>query len=134
MHHHHQPYRVPVTEADRILAGLSMQVIAVSVGVTREAMTAGDRLGMKACRARRFAMYLSHIGHGWPLERVAHAFAVNRATASSACRWAEDARDDPAIDAWLEAQEAALRTVCEAPEIDLITLSTTTDAGAGARA
>ena len=58
-----------------------------------------ERVRPRACRARWSAMYLAHVSFGWPLERVGHAFGLNRATASTACRWAEDARDEP-IDDW----------------------------------
>mgnify|MGYP006181432021 CR=1 FL=1 len=40
------------------------------------------------CRARWLAMYLSYVTFGWPMDRVAHAFGLNRATAAAACRWA----------------------------------------------
>ena len=112
-------YRVPVAEGDRIRAGLAMQLVAVPSGVTAEAMHRCERLGVKACRARRLAMYLTHVGYGWPLERVAHAFGVNRATAGSGCRWAEDARDDEAIDRLLDRLETTIRDVCEAPRLNL---------------
>ena len=62
---------------------------------------------------------LAHVGYGWPLERVGHAFGVNRATAGVGCRWAEDARDDPAIDGLLDRLEATIRDVCEAPRLEL---------------
>lgn len=108
-------YRVPVAEADRIRAGLAMGMVAVSTGVPTEAMAAGGRLGASACKARWLAMYLAHVGFGWPLERVAHAFGLNRATASLACRWVEDERDRPVIDRLLDRLEAAVRDVCDAP-------------------
>ena len=112
-------YRVPVAEDDRIRTGLATQLIALSVGVPVDAITARERLGLKACRARWLAMYLAHVGFGWPLERVGHAFGLNRATAGVACRWAEDARDDAAIDALLDRLEVILRDLGEAPRLEL---------------
>lgn len=96
-----------------------MQLVAQSVGIPAEAMMAGARLGLKACRARWMAMYLAHIGHGWGLERVGHAFGLNRATAALGCRWVEDARDDPAVDALLERLAATMRDVCDAPRLEI---------------
>lgn len=75
-------YRVPVTEGDRTRAGLAMQLVALTFDVPVTTMT-GDRLGGKACRGRWLAIYLAHVGYGWTLERVSHAFAVNRTTASA---------------------------------------------------
>ncbi|WP_226635684.1 chromosomal replication initiator DnaA [Brevundimonas poindexterae] len=101
-----QTYRVPVTEADRIRAGLALHLIAACTGVSAEQMRGPDRLNPRACRARWLALYLAYVAYGWPLERVGHAFGVNRATVSSACRWAEDARDRPALDTLLDRLEA----------------------------
>ena len=86
-------YRVPVTEADRIRAGLALHLVAACTGVSAEQMAGTDRLPPPACRARWLAFYLAHVAYGWPLERVGHAYGVNRATVAGACRWAEDARD-----------------------------------------
>lgn len=111
-------YRVPVTESDRTRAGLAMQLIALTFDVSIAAMT-GDRLGGKACRGRWLSIYLAHVGYGWTLERVSHAFAVNRATASAGCRWSEDARDDPGVDAALDRMEQTLRQICDTPRLEL---------------
>ena len=64
-------------------------------------------------------MYLAHVSFGWPLERVAHAFGLNRATAGTACRWAEDERDAPALDALLDRLERGVREVLDAPRHEL---------------
>ena len=112
-------YRVPITAADRIRAGLAMHFLAVPTGISVDDMHGRERLGPAMTRARRLAMYLAHVGFGWPLERVAHAFGVNRATAASGCRWAEDAREDPTVDALLDRLEATVREVCDAPRLDL---------------
>jgi len=113
-----ETYRVAVTEGDRISAGLAMHMLAVPTGVPVEAMVSSGRLSPSVRTARRLAMYLAHIGFGWPLERVAHAFGVNRATAGSGCRWAEDARDDPRIDRLMDRLETAVRDICDAPGLE----------------
>jgi hypothetical protein len=111
-------WRAPVAEGDRTRAGLTMQMVALTFDVPMGAMS-GDRLGVKGCRGRWLAIYLAHVGYGWTLERVGHAFGVNRATASAGCRWSEDARDDPAIDAVLDRMEETLRLICETPRLEL---------------
>lgn len=110
-----ETYRVPVTEQDRIRAALAIQLVAAATGVTGERMRAQVRLGGVECRARRLAMYLAYVTFGWPLERVAHAFGLNRATAAAACRWAEDERDRPTLDAMLDRLERCVREVLDAP-------------------
>lgn len=106
-----ETYRAPVTDADGTRAGLALHLVAASTGVSIRELTQGQRLGMAALRARRVAMYLAHVSFGWTVERVGHAFGMNRATASSACRWTEDQRDNPALDAMLETLEGCLRAI-----------------------
>ncbi|MGZ9114842.1 MAG: chromosomal replication initiator DnaA [Brevundimonas sp.] len=110
-----ETYRVPVAKEDRIRAGLAIQLVAAATGVTAERMRAQARLGGAECRARRLAMYLAYVAFGWPLERVGHAFGLNRATAAAACRWVEDERDRPTLDAMLNRLERCVREVLEAP-------------------
>ena len=45
-------YRVPVTDGDRIRAGLALQLVAAATGISVEKMTASVRLKGRACRAR----------------------------------------------------------------------------------
>ena len=114
-----EPYRVPVMETDRSKAGLAIHLVATATGLSARRIASRDRLRDGHCRARWLAMYLSHIAFGWPLERVGHAFGLNRATASTACRWAEDARDDDAYDTVMDGLETCLRAVSELPAVDL---------------
>ena len=104
---------------DRIRAGLALQLVAASTGVPRERMETQARLEGRACRARWLAMYLAYVTFDWPMDRVAHAFGLNRATAATACRWAEDGRDRPAVDDLLERLEQCARAVLEAPSCEL---------------
>lgn len=66
-------------------------------------------------RARWLAMSLAYITFGWPLERVGPAFGLNRVTAAAACRWAEEERDRPTLDAMLDRLECCVREVLNAP-------------------
>ena len=112
-------YRVPVTDADRIRADAALHLAGLAFGITVADMTRKDRVPPRACRARWSAMYLAHVSFGWPLERVAHAFGLNRATASTACRWAEDERDRNDYDLLMDGLEGALRGVMDMPLVDL---------------
>lgn len=112
-------YRVPVGDADRIRAGLVIQLVAASTGITAERMRAGARPGRRATRARWLAMYLAYVTFGWPIERVGHAFGLNRTTAAAACRWVEEERDRPTLDALLERLQRLAREVLDAPVCEL---------------
>ena len=112
-------WRVPVTDGDRIRVGLALQLVASATGISVDRMTATARLKGRVCRARWLALYTAYITFGWPLERVAHAFGLNRATAAAACRWAEDGRDHPSVDALLERLELCVNQLLEAPACEL---------------
>ncbi|MCS6622888.1 hypothetical protein N0B44_08205 [Roseibacterium beibuensis] len=112
-------YRAPVRREDRVRVGLALELVAASTGVPKEKMEERKRLGGAACRARWLAMYLSYVTFGWPMDRVGHAFGLNRATAAAACRWAEDGRDRPAMDDLLDRLERCAKAVMEAPKCEL---------------
>ena len=112
-------WRAPVMDDDRIRAGLALQLVAAATGITAERMKASARLRGPACRARWLALYTAYVTFGWPLERVAHAFGLNRATAAAACRWAEDGRDHPSIDALLDRLELCVNQLLDAPACEL---------------
>ena len=118
-HQVNQAYQAPTRREDRIRAGLALQLVAASTGVPKERLESRQRLGGKACRARWLAMYLAYVTFGWPMERVAHAFGLNRATAAAACRWAEDGRDRSAFDDLLDRLERCAKDVLEAPACEL---------------
>ena len=108
-------YTVPVTAADRTKAGVAIHLVAARTAVPADQLTRRDRLPPRACRARWIAMYLSHVAFGWTLERVAHVFGLNRATAGAACRWVEDERDRAAFDQLLDTLEDCIRSLYAAP-------------------
>jgi hypothetical protein len=112
-------WRAPVADEDRIRAGLALQLVAAATGVSVEKMSASVRLKGRACRARWLALYTAYVTFGWPLDRVAHAFGLNRATAAAACRWAEDGRDHPSVDALLDRLELCVTQLLEAPACEL---------------
>ena len=114
-----QAYQAPARREDRIKAGLALQLVAASTGVPKERLESRQRLEGKACRARWLAMYLAYVTFGWPMERVGHAFGLNRATAAAACRWAEYGRDRTTFDDLLDRLERCARDVLEAPACEL---------------
>ena len=114
-----EPYRVPVSEEDRRRADLVIQIVAVRLQSPIRAAAPGNRLSPEAVRARRVAMYLAHVALGWQLERVGHAFGVNRQTAANAATRIEDARDHVALNRLLEDLEDAIHAICDAPPPNL---------------
>jgi len=104
-------YRVAVSEQDRKLADLVVQIVALRFSVPVAAITRDTRLPPDALRARRVAMYLAYVSFSWPQERVGHAFGVNRQTASTACRRIEDARDNAELNALLDELEGAIHAI-----------------------
>ena len=114
-----EPYRVVVNPRDRLHADLVMQLVAVRLHVPTDAIRRARRLAAPALRARRVSMYLAHVALGWQLERVGHAFGVNRQTAANAATRIEDARDHDALNQLLEELEDAIHAICDAPPPNL---------------
>ncbi len=114
-----EPYRVAVNERDRLHADLVMQLVAVRLGVPTEVIRRTKRLAAPALRARRVSMYLAHVALGWQLERVGHAFGVNRQTAANAATRIKEARDDEALNRLLEKLEDAIHAIVDAPPPNL---------------
>jgi chromosomal replication initiation ATPase DnaA len=108
-------YRVAVSEQDRKLVDLVVQIVALRFSVSVEAITRETRLAPEALRTRRVAMYLAYVSFNWPQERVGHAFGVNRQTASTACRRIEDARDNAELNDLLDDLEGAIHAVVGQP-------------------
>ena len=108
-------YRVAVSEQDRKLADLVVQIVALRFGLPVEAITRDTRLPPDALRARRVAMYLAYVSFSWQQERVGHAFGVNRQTASTACRRIEDARDNVELNSLLDELEGAIHAIVGEP-------------------
>lgn len=99
---------------DSLLAGVAVQVVAAATQIPPEEILVARGPGGRAKRARNLAMYLAHVGFGWPLRRVGAAFDRDRTTAGSACRWVEDERDDPQLDTLLDGLENGLQRLVQA--------------------
>jgi chromosomal replication initiation ATPase DnaA len=108
-------------EGDRIKAELALHLVATATGVSKTRMTQRTRLTGAACQARRLAMYVAYVSFGWPIDRVGLAFGLNRSTAATACRWAEDARDQGALDEMLSRLEDCVQRLMAAPSLRLPT-------------
>jgi chromosomal replication initiation ATPase DnaA len=113
-------YRPLVADTDLSKAGLAIQLVAAGTGVAAPSIASRARLGPRVARARWMAMYLAHIAYGWTLERVGHAFGVNRATAANACRWVEDERDRRDVDDLLNRLERAVSELFAAPQCEIM--------------
>ena len=87
---------------------LSEQVVALTFGVSLEAMRAGTRRSAGIAFARQVAMYLAHTVFGVSQGQVAERLGRDRTTVKHACRLIEDRRDDPVFDTRLLALEAML--------------------------
>jgi len=102
---------VPVGDEDRIRADLALTLVAASTGFATRRLKEQRRMIGPEGRARRMAVYLAYVTFGWPMDRVAHVFGLNRTTAANACRWVEDARDSKPLDELLDHLEACAKQV-----------------------
>jgi chromosomal replication initiation ATPase DnaA len=89
-----------------LVALATAAAFAVPVGE----LTAATRRTPYVAFARQSAMYLVHVTFGLSYSEVGRAFGRDRTTAAYACKLIEDRRDDPAVDAVLD----ALESVCGA--------------------
>lgn len=101
--------------ADRLKADFVVGLVALDTGVHGGQIRSPRRRDSVAARARHVAMYLAHVGYGWPLHRVAGAFGRDRSTVSHACHVVEDLREDRGFDARLAALEDCLKVAPAAP-------------------
>ena len=99
----------PVAAGDAASAGLVTHLVSNATGVAASRITSPTRDSADAARARHIAMYLTHVGFSWSIDRVAAAFGRHRSTTSAACQRIEDLRDHPAFDAALDTLEACIR-------------------------
>lgn len=93
---------------DAARARLACDAVAFAFALD-EPLLAPDRGTARAAFARQVAMYLTHVGFGLSLQRVATAFGRDRSTVAHACHLVEDRRDCEQLDHLLEALEDALK-------------------------
>ena len=101
---HVAPPNVKVAEQ---LCELIAVMVAAAFGVPLAELRATTRRPRAVAFARQSAMYLAHVVFGLTLTDVGRAFGRDRTTAAYACELVENLRDDPVLDAALEALEHA---------------------------
>lgn len=90
---------------------LAVSLVAYALEMRAEDILQPDRGPRELVRARQISMYLSHVGLGMSLSRVAIAFERDRSTVAHACHRIEEMRDDASFDTWLEALEQGVTMV-----------------------
>ena len=90
---------------------LAVGLTGYSLQIPAEDILAATQRDHRIVRARQVAMYLSHVGLGMSLARVADAMGRDRSTVAHGCHKIEDYRDDPDVDEWLDGLESQLKNV-----------------------
>jgi hypothetical protein len=83
-------------------------VLEAAFAIGRDDLCAVTRGRSGIALARQSGMYLARVVLGMTLSDAGFLFGRDRTTASHACRVIEDLRDDPGLDALLDAMEAFL--------------------------
>jgi len=96
---------------DKNNAYLATSLVGYALELKAEKILLPERGSREMVRARQVAMYLTHVGLGMSLSRVAAAFERDRSTVAHACHRIEEMRDESAFDLWLDALEEGLSTV-----------------------
>ena len=97
--------RLNDAHAVRLAAGLT----GYALKIPAEDILSASQRDHRIARARQVAMYLSHVGLGMSLARIASALGRDRSTVAHGCHRIEDFRDDADVDRWLEGLEEQLR-------------------------
>ena len=79
--------------------------VAAAFAVPLVELRARTRRPPTVAFARQSAMYLAHVVFGLTLTEIGRAFGRDRTTAAYACELVENRRDDPVLDAAMEALE-----------------------------
>lgn len=82
--------------------------IAAAFAVPVQELRMATRGAASIAFARQSAMYLAHVALGLSYSDVGRIFERDRTTAAHACRLVEERREDPWLDAMLDALEQAL--------------------------
>ena len=96
---------------DKNNAYLATSLVGYALELKAEKILLPERGSREMVRARQVAMYLTHVGLGMSLSRVAAAFERDSSTVAHACHRIEEMRDESAFDLWLDALEQGLSTV-----------------------
>ncbi|WP_018147664.1 helix-turn-helix domain-containing protein [Henriciella marina] len=92
---------------------LAVGLTGYALQIPAEVILASSRRDHHIVRARQVAMYLSHVGLGMSLARVASALDRDRSTVAHGCHKIEDLRDDPGVDEWLDELEQTLKSAAD---------------------
>lgn len=92
---------------------LAVGLTGYALQIPAEVILASSSRDHNIVRARQVAMYLSHVGLGMSLARVASALDRDRSTVAHGCHKIEDLRDDPGVDEWLDELEQTLKTAAD---------------------
>lgn len=98
---------------DERRARLAVGMVEYAMGLAPNSVLEQKRGSASTAYARQLAMYAVYVGFGISLARVASAFRRDRSTVAYACHQIEDRRDDPALDAWLDSFELALKQAAQ---------------------
>ena len=101
---------------DRETADRLCEIVRTTVEATADLEPFSARLAVNRTprglqHRRQIAMYLAHVAFGVRTSDVARCFARDTTTAYYAYRQVEDMRDDPGVDAYLDAVEAIVTSV-----------------------
>ncbi|MEM7328214.1 MAG: helix-turn-helix domain-containing protein [Pseudomonadota bacterium] len=96
---------------DKKNAYLAASLVGYALELRAERIFVPERGSRELVRARQIAMYLSHVGMGMSLSRVAAVFERDRSTVAHACHRIEEMRDESAFDVWMDALERGVSTV-----------------------
>lgn len=96
------------------MARAALALVSFGWGVSVGAILRPGKGTSVVAFARQVAMYLMHTSLSMTMDSVGSAVGRDRTTVMHACHAIEDARDDPALDARLDAIDAALRCAMEA--------------------
>lgn len=91
-------------------ARLACEVTGFALGLNDDLLSP-TRGSPQNAFARQLAMYITHVGFGISVSRVATAFARDRSTITHACHLIEDKRDDNEFDTFVDRLEECINSV-----------------------
>jgi len=100
-------------QLDERRARLAVGMVEYAMSLAPNSVLEQKRGTASTAYARQLAMCAVYVGFGISLARMASAFGRDRSTVAYACHQIEDRRDDPALDAWLDSFDVALRKAAQ---------------------